>query len=570
MDRVQIAALALGIGLLLVWIYTIPSAPPPPPPRPAAETAEPVAPGPGVPAPPPAAGVPELGPPSASPPPTVTRGETVRLRNDAVRLEVSDIGGQVRSVELLEFADRVGSDAGRVQLVTAQELGTLWVWLGPAAPGFETRPMDRLSSTERSVTHGVQIEQTEVRRTLTLDDAGYGGWLRLRVGNRGSADIETQLTLGLFGRDRPRDAPDRFQSYQLVVSTGDGGLERKPLAGIESPGFWSNLFGGGSDPPAPLPAEWIGVESQYFLLAAIPDAPKASALRRPLPLLGPDTGQVVVSHPALTIPPGRQVELGYRLYFGPKIEERIEEVDPILVPAAQIGWSWVRPLVVFFSELLVWTHANVVGNYGVAIILLTVVLRLLTYPLTQRSMKSMKRLSQISPEMKALQEKHKGDRERLSQEMMALYKRTGINPVTAMGGGCLPMVIQMPFLIALYFALQGSIELRHAPFGLWIQDLSAPENLAVAGFPLRPLPLLMGGSMLLQQWLSPSTGDPQQRQMMLWMSVIFTFMFYQFPSGLVLYWLVSNLLGIGQQMLVNRGATSARADGGGGGSDDGG
>jgi YidC/Oxa1 family membrane protein insertase len=145
--------------------------------------------------------------------------------------------------------------------------------------------------------------------------------------------------------------------------------------------------------------------------------------------------------------------------------------------------------------------------------------------------------------------------------MMALYQRKGINPFAAMGGGCLPMLIQFPFLIALYFALQGSIELRHAPFFWWIRDLSAPEELfSIAGVPIRLLPLMMGGSMVLQQRLTPTAGvDPQQKQMMTWMSVMFIFLFYQFPSGLVLYWFVSNLLGIAQQFWVNRQGRSAAA-----------
>jgi YidC/Oxa1 family membrane protein insertase len=138
--------------------------------------------------------------------------------------------------------------------------------------------------------------------------------------------------------------------------------------------------------------------------------------------------------------------------------------------------------------------------------------------------------------------------------MMALYRSKGMNPLSALGGGCIPMLIQFPFLIALYFALQSSIELRHAPFMLWIDDLSAPERfLEIGGIPIRPLPLLMGATMVLQQMMTPSAGvDPQQRRMMMWMSVFFIFLFYQFPSGLVLYWLVSNVLGILQQLLVNR------------------
>jgi YidC/Oxa1 family membrane protein insertase len=210
-------------------------------------------------------------------------------------------------------------------------------------------------------------------------------------------------------------------------------------------------------------------------------------------------------------------------------------------------------LVALFEFLLVWTYQNVYANYGVAIILLTILLRVVTFPLTQRSMKSMQKLQVIGPEMKALQERYKDDRERLNQEMTGLWKRTGINPAAAMGGGCVPMLIQFPFLIALYFALQASIELRHAPFLGWIQDLSVPETLfEIAGVPIRLLPLLMGATMIAQQRMTPTpTADPQQRQMMMWMSVVFIFLFYQFASGLVLYWFVSNLLGIAQQLLVN-------------------
>ncbi|MBW2416005.1 MAG: membrane protein insertase YidC, partial [Deltaproteobacteria bacterium] len=220
----------------------------------------------------------------------------------------------------------------------------------------------------------------------------------------------------------------------------------------------------------------------------------------------------------------------------------------------------VRPFVDLFAYLLRWIYNNLVANYGVAIIMLTILLRLVTFPLTQRSMKSMKKMGVIAPEMKVIQAEYKDDSQRMQSEMMALYKRTGINPASALGGGCLPMLLQMPFMLALYFALQGTIELRHAPFMLWIQDLSVPEDFfSIAGLPIRPLPLLMGASMLGQQFLTPATGDPQQRRMMMWMNVAFIFLFYQFPSGLVLYWFVSNLLGILQQLLINRGDDSVPA-----------
>jgi YidC/Oxa1 family membrane protein insertase len=168
-------------------------------------------------------------------------------------------------------------------------------------------------------------------------------------------------------------------------------------------------------------------------------------------------------------------------------------------------------------------------------------------------MKSMKRMGELQPKIKQLQEKHKDDRQAQSQEMMKLYKEAGVNPL----GGCLPMVLQIPVFIGLYYALQSSIELRQAPFFLWIDDLSRPETLFTlpgTGWPVRLLPILMTGSMVLQQRMTPTTSmDPtQQRTMMFVMPLMFFFMFYGFPSGLVLYWLVSNLLAVAQQMYLNR------------------
>jgi YidC/Oxa1 family membrane protein insertase len=305
--------------------------------------------------------------------------------------------------------------------------------------------------------------------------------------------------------------------------------------------------------------DWAGTDSQYSLLAAAPQNPQeASAFLGPL---GTELGDSQLKLAPVELPPGTSLERSYRLYLGPKIEEAVIAVDPKLATSIDAGWAWVRPLVFAFGGMLRWTHDHIVPNYGIAIILLTILVRLLTYPLTQRQMASMKRFSSIAPQMKEIQEKYANDREKMQAELAKIYSSTGINPLTAMGGGCVPMLIQMPVMFALYFALQTSIELRHAPFVLWIRDLSAPENFfSVGGIPIRLLPLLMGGSMMLQQRLSPApNADPQQRQMMTLMSVMFTFMFYQFPAGLVLYWFVSNLLGIAQQLIVNRAPATAAA-----------
>jgi YidC/Oxa1 family membrane protein insertase len=196
--------------------------------------------------------------------------------------------------------------------------------------------------------------------------------------------------------------------------------------------------------------------------------------------------------------------------------------------------------------VLDWLH-SIVGNWGGAIILLTVLVKLILYPLSAASYKSMANMRRVGPQMKRLQERHADDRQKLSQEMMALYKKEKVNPL----GGCLPMLLPMPIFIALYWVLFESVELRQAPFAFWIDDLSVMD-------PFFILPLLMGGSMFIQQMLSPVVGDPMQVRMMKMMPIMFTVLFLFFPAGLVLYWLVNNVLGVAQQWFVIR--QTERAD----------
>jgi YidC/Oxa1 family membrane protein insertase len=193
---------------------------------------------------------------------------------------------------------------------------------------------------------------------------------------------------------------------------------------------------------------------------------------------------------------------------------------------------------VWLLRPLQWLY-GITHNYGIAIIMITVAIKLLFYPLSVKSFKSMQAMQQLQPQIKRLQDIYKNDRQKLNEEMMRLYREQKVNPM----GGCLPMVVQVPVFIALYQVLYTSIELRHADFFWWIKDLSAPDH---------PMALIMGASMVVQQWMTPSTGDPRQAKMMLFMPIIFTFMFLNFPVGLVIYWLVNNLLTIAQQSVMLR------------------
>jgi YidC/Oxa1 family membrane protein insertase len=242
--------------------------------------------------------------------------------------------------------------------------------------------------------------------------------------------------------------------------------------------------------------------------------------------------------PARSIPGGGEAVYSYELYLGPKVIALLKELNVGAEEVVRYGWfTPVAKILLYFVNL---TH-KVTKNYGADIIIISILLKMLFWPLTKKSYVSMKEMQKVQPEMAMLREKHKDDKARLNREMMDLYKRRKVNPL----GGCLPMVVQIPIFIALYWGLMGSIELRHAPFIFWIKDLSYRDPIYVS-------PILMGASMLWQQKMTPTVGDPRQAKMMMLMPIIFTFLFLSFPSGLVVYWLVSNVLTIGQQYLTNK------------------
>ncbi len=240
----------------------------------------------------------------------------------------------------------------------------------------------------------------------------------------------------------------------------------------------------------------------------------------------------------VSIQPGMAGELSTRLFIGPKETERLKEAAPGLELTVDYGWLTAISAPLFW--LLDKIH-SIVGNWGWAIIILTILIKLAFYPLSAASHKSMANMRKMTPRIKTLKERYGDDKQKLNQAMMKLYKEEKINPL----GGCLPVLIQIPVFIALYWALLESVELRQAPWILWIKDLSAPD-------PYFILPVLMGASMLAQQALSAVAMDPMQKKIMMAMPVVFTFFFLFFPSGLVLYWTVNNLLTIAQQYTINK------------------
>lgn len=316
----------------------------------------------------------------------------------------------------------------------------------------------------------------------------------------------------------------------------DGSVDRlSPNALLEEP----RISGG---------FRFAGVEDHYFLAAIVPAETSNVQL-----VLEPLTLPPLPAEPDAEPNPERQFVLltaaapgSVRLpwFLGPKDFEELKSVDLLLVYAIDFGIF--RTLIVPLLDALKWIN-GIVGNYGWAIIILTVLINLAIFPLRHKSMVSMRKMQALQPAIKGIQERYAKykitdpERQKMNQEMMALYKQKGVNPAS----GCLPMLLTMPILFAFYSLLSVAIELRGAPFIGWITDLAAPDPIYVS-------PILMGGSMMLQQHMMPTTADPMQRKIFMLMPVVFTVMFLGFPSGLVIYWLVSNLMAIGQQLITNR------------------
>jgi YidC/Oxa1 family membrane protein insertase len=288
---------------------------------------------------------------------------------------------------------------------------------------------------------------------------------------------------------------------------------------------------------------WVGLVQHYFASAWIPqDGVSREFYTKELADNIYSIGAVSSTG---EIAPGATLEIPAKLYAGPQIQDQLKAAAPGLEYTVDYGWLTI------IAAPLFWVLSSIqklVNNWGVAIILLTVLIKLAFYPLSAASYRSMAHLRELTPRLQSMKEKYGDDRQKMQQAMMELYKTEKINPL----GGCLPILVQIPVFIALYWVLLGSVEMRHAPFMLWIQDLSATD-------PYYVLPLLMGATMIIQTKLNPKPTDPVQAKVMMIMPIVFSVFFFFFPAGLVLYWLVNNVLSIAQQWHINRATERATA-----------
>jgi YidC/Oxa1 family membrane protein insertase len=362
------------------------------------------------------------------------------------------------------------------------------------------------------------------------------------------------VTLYPYGLISRWGTPDTLGFYILhegPIGVLDGKLEEIDYDDLQEDGVIERSTTGG----------WLGITDKYWLTVLVPDQDQdVVANFRHTIAEGQDRYQVDYLWPAMTIPPGETVEVTNRVFAGAKEVELLDRYSeaygiPLFDRAVDFGWFYFLTKPIFH---ILHFFYQLTGNYGVAILLLTLIVKILFFPLANKSYRAMSVMKKLQPEMMRLREQYGDDKMRMNQELMALYKKERVNPMS----GCLPIVIQIPVFFALYKVLFVSIEMRHAPFFGWIQDLSAPDPTSVFNlFGLIPWdppallmlgvwPLLMGGTMLLQFKLNPQPADPVQAKVMMLLPVVFTFLFATFPAGLVIYWTWNNLLSIAQQWVI--------------------
>ncbi len=466
------------------------------------------------------------------------------------RAVFTNAGPTIKSFKLKEYRESIEPDSPLVDLINLQQDKADFLTIG-----FDGASATRLektiyqveqqkirlgsdSSPKSLVFHSLTSDGISISQTYRFYPDQYRIDLHIDVINQSGEVVTGSLVADI--KASPPKGKQSYYSYVGIILLLDDKLEKIKIKKESEPKDLAGRIG------------WMAYEDDFFISAVILDEPsKASFKGRLLP-----SGILEGTHmpPSISLHPSERVSSSYTLYLGPRELDILKELGKNLERAITFGWTDIiaKPLLYllrFFNKYI--------NNYGVSIILLTILIKGLFWPLTHKSYKSMKEMQKLQPRMAKIREKYKNNKAQLNKEMMGLYKTYKVNPM----GGCLPMIIQLPVFFALFRILGSAIELRQAPFMFWIKDLSAPDRLfnfpfsipfmePPYGIPV--LTLLMGASMFLQQKMTPTPGDPMQAKIMMFLPLIFTFMFINFPSGLVLYWLVNNLLSIGQQYRIHK------------------
>lgn len=538
MDKRTLLAIALSILILVIyqeWVTRYYGPPPSPPPAVKQETEKPPVAEPAVPPPTAPAPAKQVVPVEL---PVAKSAKEVRVETDNYIAVFTTLGARLKSFKLKHYLSSVDEKSPPFDIVTSAPNVPLPLgvrWQGPAAAddgsvlyGVQGGDLKLAGDAKGTlVFQGTAADGTMITKSLVFSGLTYPIQLEISIKGADGAQIPEVL----FTDKSDHTVPTPGAHFEGLIALVDNKIKREPPPEANK----GHEFSGD--------IAWAGFGHTYFFFALVPE----NGANHKITVH--QTGAAVTA--ALSGPAGNSGTASrYLLFIGPKDLETLKSLDKQLEKSIDFGYFGLISIPLLY--VLHFFH-RFTASYGIDIILLTVLIKLLMAPLTHKSFVSMKQMQKLQPQMERLKEKFANDKEKLNKEIMELYRRNGVNPL----GGCLPMVLQFPVFIGLYNALSTPIELRHAPF-MWIKDLSRPdwESLPFTfgdwhlGIPI--LTLLMGASMFMQQWMTPSAGDPNQRKMMMLMPLMFTFMFVSFPAGLTVYWLINNILSIGQQYWINR------------------
>ena len=476
--------------------------------------------------------------PAAVAAPTNSVGETFTVQTDLVKASISPLGADIVELDLLKYSQHDNSDKTFALFDAKHQYMAQSGLIGEGLPTHRTQ--FRLVDGPLKLADGadelkVRLEATaqngaKVAKILTFKRGSYLIDVAWEIDNKSDKPLATHAYYQL---QRDAVAPE---GETAMVSTFTGPAVYTDADKYQKVSF-DDIAAGKAKFAKTADNGWLAMVQHYFVSAFVPKdkTPHEYYMRK---VDGANVYQTGIIVPVAEIAPGAKGESSISLYAGPQEQATLKQVAPGLDLVVDYGWLTVVAAPIFWALQAIY---KLVGNWGWAIVTLTIILKLIFFPLSAASYKSMAKMRLLTPRLMQLKERFGDDKQRLNQEMMKLYQTEKVNPL----GGCLPILVQIPVFIALYWVLLGAVEMRGAPWILWIHDLSAPD-------PFYILPVVMMASMFVQTKLNPTPPDPIQAKVMMMMPLIFGFMFFWFPAGLVLYWVVNNILSIAQQWQITR------------------
>jgi len=479
---------------------------------------------------------------------TSEAARVIKINTPFYSLNINEKGAAITSFVLSKYKENINDDSPNKELIPKEvEAGTILAgFAGNSVPGIEnalfvsdadSEAIDLKEGNKEIRFYWKSPQGVIIEKKYNLSADTYLIGLTVNIINQSHESIKDKLYVSLNSYYTDKSGSQSFEGPSALINNS---LEQVKLKDIEEKNTYSGVI------------KWIAVQDRYFMAAIIPKISLETDIR--LKLKDKRYLESQYLNPEKEIRPGSQEKVEFNIFFGPKSMKLLGNLGYDLNKSINFGWFdfLAKPTLYFMNFIY-----GFIPNYGVAIIILTIIIKLLFWPLGSKSYKSMNEMKKIQPLLAGIKEKYGNDKKRMNEEVMGLYKTYKINPL----GGCLPMVAQIPVFFALYRMLYETIELRHAPFMFWIKDLSAPDRLFHFAFSIpfmEPpygipvLTIIMGATMFIQQKMTPAVGDPTQAKMMMILPFVFTVIFVNFSAGLVLYWLFNNVISILQQYIILR------------------